>query len=247
MSEIIHLDNSDSSFITANVSNSHNDVVAFEMKFAKDITVAQLKSKLEILTGGCAGTMKVELYKGDNHVTSLTNNDAKLGFYINCDGLRLHVVDTFASFGYNDNETVEKFELTQDQYEQRTNSVRNFLKQNRLGKYNEEEMRQMEEKRREQAEEVQKRAELCIAGSRCQVTVPGNPTRRGTIKYNGELEGKTGIFIGVQYDEPLGKNNGSVGGKAYFVCPPNYGGFVSPLSVEVGDFPPEEFNLDDEL
>ncbi|KAL7736706.1 hypothetical protein ACLKA6_015565 [Drosophila palustris] len=246
MSELINLDNSDSSFITANVTNSHNEAVAFEMKFAKDITVAQLKSKLEIITGGSAGTMKVELYKGDSYVTSLTNNDAKLGFYINCDGLRLHVVDSFVSFGF-DNEKVEKFELSKDQYEQKTNSVRNFLKQNKLGKYNEEEMKQMEEKRREQAAEMQKRADLCIQGSRCQVTVPGNPTRRGTIMYNGELEGKTGIFIGVKYDEPLGKNNGSVNGKVYFVCPPNYGGFVSPLSVEVGDFPPEDFNLDDEL
>lgn len=41
-----------------------------------------------------------------------------------------------------------------------------------------------------------------------QVTVTGNPTRRGTVMYNGPLDGKNGIFIGVQYDEPLGKNNG---------------------------------------
>ncbi|XP_064542519.1 tubulin-folding cofactor B [Drosophila montana] len=246
MSGIIQLDNSDCSYIKANVSNSHNDAVAFEMKFAKDITISQLKSKLEILTGGSASTMKVELYKGDNFVTALSNNDAKLGFYVNCDGLRLHVIDTFASFGF-DSESIEKFELTNDQYEQRGDSVRNFLKQNRLGKYNDEEMQQMEAKRREHAEEMQKRAERCVVGGRCQVTVAGNPTRRGTIMYNGPLEGKTGIFIGVQYDEPLGKNNGSVGGKSYFVCPPNYGGFVSPLSVEVGDFPPENFDLDDEL
>jgi len=39
----------------------------------------------------------------------------------------------------------------------------------------------------------------------------------------------------------------SFGGKAYFSCAPNYGGFVSPLSVTVGDFPPEEFNIDDEI
>jgi len=60
--------------------------------------------------------MKVELYKGDSYVTSLSNNDAKLGFYINCDGLRIHVVDSFVSFGF-DNEKVEKFELSKDQYD----------------------------------------------------------------------------------------------------------------------------------
>ncbi|EDW01875.1 tubulin-folding cofactor B [Drosophila grimshawi] len=246
MSEIMQLVDSEPKYITANVSNSHNDVVAFEIKLARDMTIAQLKTKLEILTGGSASTMKVELYKGDSLVTSFNNNDAKLGFYIDCDGMRLHVIDTFASFGF-DNESVEKFELTKDQYEQRNDSVRNFLKQNRLGKYNEEEMQQMEAKRREHAEELLNRAELCTVGSRCEVTVPGNPTRRGTVMYNGPLEGKNGIFIGVQYDEPLGKNNGSVAGKSYFVCPPNYGGFVSPLSVQVGDFPVENFDLDDEL
>ncbi|KAH8258465.1 hypothetical protein KR038_011859 [Drosophila bunnanda] len=235
-----------SDFIVANVSNSHNDAVAFQVKFAKDLTVAQLKSKLEILTGGCAGTMKVEVYKGDACISTLDNNDALLGYYANSDGLRLHVIDSFASFCF-DSAPVEKFELTKDQYEQRTDSVRNYLKQNRLGKYNEEEMQQAEEKRRLQAEEIQKRAELCVIGARCEVTVPGNPTRRGTIRYNGQLEGKNGHFIGIEYDEPLGKNNGSVAGKAYFSCAPNYGGFVSPLSVTVGDFPPEDFNLDDEL
>ncbi|XP_030372289.1 tubulin-folding cofactor B [Scaptodrosophila lebanonensis] len=241
MSEII---SGKSDFIKANVSNSKNDAVAFEMKFAKDLTIAQLKSKLEIITGGNAATMKLELYNGDRYVSTLDNNDAKLGFYMHSDGLRLHVVDSFASF---DDEMVQKFELTNEQYEQKRDTVRNFLLQNRVGKYNEDEMRQREEKRRELAEEIQRRAELCVVGSRCQVTVSGNPTRRGVIKYNGPLDGKSGIFIGVQYDEPLGKNNGSINGKAYFECPPNYGGFVAPLSVEVGDFPPEDFDLDDEI
>ncbi|XP_001360735.1 tubulin-folding cofactor B [Drosophila pseudoobscura] len=243
MADLIKLGKSD--YIKANVSNSHNDAVAFEVKLAKDLTISALKSKLEILTGGSAGTMKVELYKGDKCLGTLDNNDAQLGYYASCDGLRLHVIDTFASFCFD--APVEKFELSKDQYDKRSDSVRHYLKQNRLGKYNEEEMQQIEEKKRQQAEEVQKRAELCVVDKRCEVTVQGNPRRRGTIKYNGPLEGKSGIFIGIQYDEPLGKNNGSVNGKVYFVCPPNYGGFVSPLSVTVGDFPPEDFNLDEEL
>jgi len=49
MSEIIKLDNAESSFITANVTNSHNDSVAFEMKFAKDITISQLKVHAYVL------------------------------------------------------------------------------------------------------------------------------------------------------------------------------------------------------
>lgn len=39
----------------------------------------------------------------------------------------------------------------------------------------------------------------------------------------------------------------SVNGKSYFVCPPKYGGFVTPLAVEVGDFPAEDIKLDDEI
>ncbi|KAH8402257.1 hypothetical protein KR009_010868 [Drosophila setifemur] len=244
MTHIIESGRSD--FIKVNISNSHNDAVAFEVKLAKDLTVAQLKSKLEILTGGCAGTMKVELYKGEKCISTLDNNDAQLGYYANSDGLRLHVIDSFATFSF-DSASVEKFELSKDQYDKRSDSVRNYLKMNKMGKYNEEEMAQLEEKRKQQAEEMQKRADLCVVGERCEVTVPGNPKRRGTIRYNGQLEGKNSIFIGIQYDEPLGKNNGSVGGKVYFTCEPNYGSFVSPLSVTVGDFPPEDFNLDDEL
>lgn len=33
----------------------------------------------------------------------------------------------------------------------------------------------------------------------------------------------TGLWAGIELDEPVGKNNGSVGGVQYFVCQQSYG------------------------
>lgn len=230
-----------SDFVKVNVSNSKTDSIAFEKKFPKSLTISDLKEKLEIVTGGSASTMQIELYNGDRLICKMDNNNSLLGSYPIEDGMRLHVIDNFLILA----DDVEKFELTDTQYEQKQDSVRSFLKKNRLGKYNEEEMKQIEEKRRLAAEEEQRKSELISIGSRCKVQVKGNPTRLGTVMYKGEIDGKKGVFIGVKYDEPLGKNDGSIDGKRYFECEDKYGGFVAPTSVEVGDFPPEDLELDE--
>ena len=62
--------------------------------------------------------------------------------------------------------------------------------------------------------------------------------RRGEIMYIGKTPIAPGYWIGVCYDEEVGKNDGSVMGERLFQCPMNYGGFVRPPHVKMDNRPP---------
>ncbi|XP_057665095.1 restin homolog isoform X5 [Diorhabda carinulata] len=51
----------------------------------------------------------------------------------------------------------------------------------------------------------------------------------GTVRYMGATEFAPGDWVGVELDDPRGKNDGSVNGKRYFECLPNFGLFA-PVS-----------------
>ena len=80
-------------------------------------------------------------------------------------------------------------------------------------------------------------------GRRCEVRTQGAGTQRGAVRFVGGIEGKTGVFVGVELDDPYGRNDGSAAGKSYFECAAKHGVFARPSSVTVGAFP----SLDDEL
>ncbi|XP_071454463.1 tubulin-folding cofactor B [Hetaerina americana] len=234
-------------YVNVTISTSSQSGGFLERRFDKGITVAELKAKLELLTAGKSDSMKLEIYnKEDKLVCILQPNTAVLGSFPVDDGMRLHVIDKFElRHEIEDTSKVEKFSLSEEEYAKRQDTLKAYLEKNKLGKYNEEEMKAIEEQKKKDEAEERAAGEAIIAGSRCEVRVIGQPTRRGTVMYSGTVEFKSGWWIGVKYDEPLGKNNGTVQGKTYFVCPPKYGGFVKPINVFVGDFPEELDELDE--
>lgn len=57
--------------------------------------------------------------------------------------------------------------------------------------------------------EGEEKAKTISKGERCEVTVQGSGGgRRGVVRYVGKPQFAKGWWVGVQYDEPVGKNDG---------------------------------------
>ncbi|KAG7215565.1 hypothetical protein INR49_022091 [Caranx melampygus] len=225
-------------------------IISFESqrRFNRGITVAELKGKLEMVVGTPASFMDLELYSvSDKFLQKIDDSEALLGSYPVDDDCRIHVIDrSGGQMGeFTDVSKVEKFELSDEAYDKKTDSARSFMKKHRVGRFNEEEVAKKKAELAAREEEQKAAADAISVGSRCKVQVPGQPTKLGTVMYVGTADFKPGFWVGVKYDEPLGKHNGTVEGKKYFECENKYGAFVKPLSVTVGDFPEEDYDLDE--
>ncbi|XP_046663567.1 uncharacterized protein LOC124356546 isoform X3 [Homalodisca vitripennis] len=71
---------------------------------------------------------------------------------------------------------------------------------------------------------------VCVAGHKV-----------GVLRYVGKIELDPGYWCGVEFDDPIGLNDGSARGVRYFVCPPLHGVLVPASKValvqeEVGEF-----------
>ncbi|XP_026544858.1 tubulin-folding cofactor B [Notechis scutatus] len=235
--------------VSVSISSSLNSFRALK-RYARGLTIAEFKCKLELVVGSPASCMELELYTPDDKfVMKLDRDEALLGSYPVDDGHRIHVIDrSGATIGeYEDVSKVEKFQISDTEYEKRTDTARSFMKRSHLGQYNKEEMSRKESELEQKLVEEKALAEAISVGARCEVRVSGQPSKRGTVMYVGLTEFKPGYMVGIKYDEPLGKHDGSVNGKRYFECPPKYGAFVKPQCIVVGDFPEEDYGLDDEM
>ncbi|KAJ6826854.1 tubulin-folding cofactor E [Iris pallida] len=69
-----------------------------------------------------------------------------------------------------------------------------------------------------------------------RVHAAGNPRRIGTVRYVGQVEGYSGLWVGVEWDDGEGKHDGSVNGVRYFFVSVSdrSASFVRPKSLSSG-------------
>ncbi|KAM9259193.1 tubulin-folding cofactor B [Morus bassanus] len=229
------------------VSSSLNAFRAHK-RYSTGLTIAEFKCKLELVVGSPASCMDLELYSAEEELLGrLDCDEALLGSYPVADGCRVHVIDrSGARIGeYEDVSQVEKYEMTESDYDKRPESLRSFLRQRRWGHYDTEGTRR---RAAESSSNARRRRPhwwppslwAPVARSGCRDNPANGPP-------SCQTDFKPGYWVGVRYDEPLGKHDGSVGGRRYFECQPKYGAFVKPQSVTPGDFPEEDDGLEDEL
>jgi len=128
--------------------------------------------------------------------------------------------------------------MPEEEYAKKSDSVLAWKKAQKLGRFDPNAPSREQAMKDAFAQEVAERG--IAVGKRCRVG--GDDARRGEIKYVGEVKeipGSVGAWVGVQLDEPVGKNDGSIGGTRYWGEDSELkrGVFVRPERVEVGDFP----------
>lgn len=211
-----------------------------EKKYPAAMSLSDLKRKLELVVGTTADSMRIQLYDVDGKLKGeLTDETKSLKSLGVLDGYRIHAVDiTGGNEELKDDSMVEKYEITDEAYSKRTDSVRAWKK-----KIQEQQQGETSPKENKKEDNNERAAKEIVVGKRCEVTVGTQMPRRGEVSFVGATKFKEGVWVGVKYDEPVGKNDGSVAGVRYFDCESNYGGFVRPIDVKIGEFP--ELSIDE--
>ncbi|KAF4123851.1 tubulin-specific chaperone B [Geosmithia morbida] len=215
-----------------------------ERRITPSWTIGQLKARLEPITGVPPLSQKLSLkVKGQDKIAieAVDEENTRLDRFTLTPYAELHVDDLRppgARENYTDVSGVDKYVMPEDEYEKKTDSVLAWKKNQKLGRFDPNAPDHEQAKLDALAREVAQR-DIAV-GKRCRVGA--NDDRRGEVRYVGEVKeipGGAGPWIGVQLDEPVGKNDGSIAGTRYWgqESTLKHGVFVRPDRVEVGDFP----------
>eukprot|EP01059_Diplonema_ambulator_P036241 TRINITY_DN8970_c0_g1_i1.p1 TRINITY_DN8970_c0_g1~~TRINITY_DN8970_c0_g1_i1.p1 ORF type:complete len:262 (+),score=72.19 TRINITY_DN8970_c0_g1_i1:55-840(+) len=227
--------------VILHITHSVFESGVMEKRFDKHITISEMKWKIQTHFGTDSCLMILQLKDRNGQMLYDNMDDDKmLGYYSPMDGQIVHAVDLDPNAkqkvrSWTDVSLVEKYEISEEDYNKRENTVR-AQKLARMEKLRAE--GKLPEQKVADPEAFADEAANMKPEDRC-IVFPGD--RKGTVRYVGKIpELKAGYWVGVEFDEPVGKNDGSVKGKRYFECRPNYGGFTTPDKVTVGDYPEDD-------
>ncbi|RAL10769.1 tubulin-folding cofactor B [Aspergillus homomorphus CBS 101889] len=227
-------------------------------------TIVQLKSKLETMTGVPPSCQRLCLKSPGGPDQWLEGDDSTIGQWGLMKGCEIEVHDSRPRStrpNFTDLSSVDKYVLPTSTYEALPNSVLAWKKNQKLGRFDPSTVSPEEAMRSQASKDIGEIEQRGIAVNKRAIVLPSSPphVRRGTIRFVGPVPtipipgvepnlAETDptacpVWVGIELDEPLGKNDGSIGGKSYFVCPNKTGVFVKPEKVKIGDFPP--LGLDD--
>jgi len=257
--DAIQYDEVPQGIVLLDVTHSNLKQKWHNIRFESHATLEEIKDKLYRHGGTSCWAMDLYLRRSPGDTVYMSNTGWSLDKYGAHHGMELYIEDNdeysvSRNGGLENIDLVEKYEMTDEVYDKLQNTVRKQIQAKRKA---EAEYRKMNpdlfpprpetpQKDRDMwNEHVQNQA-------RCEIH-PGG--RRGTVKFFGNLGklAEEGSWIGVELDEPTGKNNGQApSGKQMFVCEKGdkYGIFGRSNNITVGDFPeldPFEGLSDDEI
>ena len=232
----------------SNLTSAHPDI-----RINLHTTVENVKARLKLHIGTPVDHQRLILKDCGRVICEMTDNNKKLGFYSVVSGNEIHVIDTdpfslSKGGGLTDVSLVEKYRMDDETYDKRAGSMREFIRNKRKNdpKYKmkaktttmglkPEDKENFEDMMNREPPPGAESVEGIEIGNRCEVQ-PG--ARRGVVKFIGESDAlKAGHWVGVQLDEPLGMNDGSINGTVLFECAENHGSMCRGKNITVGDFP----------
>lgn len=171
-----------------------------ERRFLRNITVSELRARLEPIVGipSQNQTLTLDGVLLMNMNLSLVDAGVReLSTLIVGD-----ITDEKNERGgqYTDVSQVEKYDMTDEEYKNRSDTVLAYKKANEIGRFS------------KAAAEAEKEPlpEHIKVNDRCKIhpSTTGEIERLGHVRYVGKTSFSPGNWIGVELDEPVGKNDG---------------------------------------
>ncbi|TIA71753.1 hypothetical protein E3P77_02058 [Wallemia ichthyophaga] len=207
-----------------------------ERRFVRTITINELKGRLESIVGIPSQNQKIVMdgvWLTNPAATLVEAGVRELSEVIVSD---LTDVNNERAGEFTDVSRVEKYDMTDEEYLNRGDTVLAYKKANEIGRFS---------KAAAEAEKEQVPSDIKV-GDRCRIlpATLDEIIKLGHVRFIGKVGFQYGIWIGVELDEPVGKNDGSVQCVRYFETKPKHGSFVKSDRIEIGEFEEEELLSD---